>query len=192
LPTTDRPATLRRGDDVSNRDGKRRPRIDWDAAFAFFCSDPTASFPKVAAKFGVSDTAVRKHAKRDKWDEQRDEMHARAAATLSGTVLRSIQERQADTVRVAERLRAAALAEDANVDFELAVKMLPVYSKLEQLFAGEATDRVDIRKVQPVIVAFVTRVARHVPESAKGDFAQDLDWLEGELLAIEGPEVDAA
>ena len=48
-------------------DYKGRNRIDWDAAFAYWASMPRAvrSFGKVAKRFDVSDTAVRKAAERD-------------------------------------------------------------------------------------------------------------------------------
>jgi hypothetical protein len=174
---------------VSKHDGKRRPRIDWDAAFAYFCSDPTTTFTGVARQFHVSHTAVCKHAKRDNWNDQRAKLLDQAANGALQRVRRTRQE------RIQKVLELVDTVVEGFTDERLAeakVSDVPALVKLAELLEGEATDRVDIRRVQPVIVAFVTRVARHVPKDAQTEFAADLDWLEGELLAIESPNGDAS
>lgn len=159
----------------------RRPgKIDWDAAFAYFASDATRSFGEVARKFGVSDTAVRNHAKPGDWLRRRAEMHAQAAANVEQRVMRKLEERQFDTVRVAERLREIALAPEAEIDLDAALRMLPVYAKLEQLYAGEATDRVALGEVQIVIQAVVAVAGRWVaselpPAERRAGFLAELE-----------------
>lgn len=177
---------------MSNRDGKQRPRIDWDAAFAYFCSDPTVSYPKVSRQFSVSVTSVGKHARAEKWNERRAKLHEQAA---NGALQRVRRSREQRVQKVLELVDAAVDGFDARLDAKIAeakLSDLPALVKLAELLEGEATDRVDIRKVQPVIVAFVTRVARHIPKPAQAAFAADLDWLEGELLSIDAPSSEAA
>jgi len=42
--------------------GRRRPQIDWEAAFAFYVElDWERSYATVAERFGVSLTAVKEH-----------------------------------------------------------------------------------------------------------------------------------
>src|SRR3712207_2352088 len=47
-------------------------RINWLAAFAFYwkLGPEGRSFTAVSEEFGVSDTAVRKHAKAEQWDDK--------------------------------------------------------------------------------------------------------------------------
>ena len=190
MRTSDHPATVRRGDDVSNRDGKHRrngggtSKIDWGIAFTYFAGDPTLGAREVAEKFAVSTTAVRTHMRKERWAERRRELLAEATERNRPRIVRSLEARQADTIAIGERLRAIALAEDAEIDLELAVKMLPIYSKLEQLFAGEATERVDVR-ARALIVSFMPRFAALSPPERHGERDALLDEFEGELAALE-------
>lgn len=142
-----------------------RPKIDWPAAFAHFATDPTRSYGNVAAKFGVSDTAVRKHARPggdypEGWEVRRAAMVAKATVRLEERAIRALVERQADTIRVAEILRRRALQVEPTaqnpdaldeLDLVEAIRHLPAYAKLEQLFAGEATDRFSVVELQEFV-----------------------------------------
>jgi hypothetical protein len=198
LPTTDHDATVRRGDDVSNRDGKHRerrrgggrPRIDWGEAYAYFASDATITFVDVAEKFGVSDTAVRKHAKPEKWDERRATLQAKAVARRENGMLPTLAEINAETLRAVQKARGHLLSDGADAP---KWSDLAPLAKLEQLILGQATDRVEVARVSALIVAFIPRVGRIVMsdspiEVRAAEFQGELDWLESELAALDRGE----
>lgn len=176
---------------MSNRDGKRRNgpgSIDWAAAEAFYLSlDPPRRLQRVVEKFAVSRVSVGKQAKARKWREKATEIDEHAARGTMQRIRRSRQERVQKVLELVDTV-VEGFTDDRLL--EAKVSDLPALVKLAELLEGEATDRVDIRKVQPVIVAFVTRVAGCVSKDKQPEFAGHLDWLEGELLAIEGPGGD--
>jgi hypothetical protein len=188
LTSSSRPATLRRGDDVSKPDGKRRNgpgSVDWETAEAFYLGlDPPRRLQRVVEKFSVSRVSVGKQAKARKWRDKAAEIDAQVAAGAMRRVRRSRAERVQKVLELVDSV-VDGFTDDRLL--EAKVSDLPALVKLAELLEGEATDRVDIRKVQPVIVAFVTRVAGCVAKEKQPEFAGHLDWLEGELLAIEGP-----
>lgn len=173
---------------MSNRDGNRRPRIDWDAAFAYFASDPTISFGKVGKQFGVSDVAVGKHAKRDNWNQRRAELLEQAA---NSALQRARRTREQRITKVLGLVDSAIDGFDTQLDAKIAeakLSDLPALVKLTELLEGEATDRVDVTRVQPLIAAFVVKVAVLVPAERDGELSGVLDWFEGELRALEPGE----
>jgi hypothetical protein len=148
---------------------KRNPKaggaakIDWAAARTFFLSSPTISFGDVARKFGVTDTAVRKHAggANGEWRQRRDKMVADAAAKQEIGIEKSYEERQRDTIAVAQKLRDRVLdAPSSELDVNRAAAAIPRYVPLEAEFAGEPMG-FDASQLE-VIVAGVMRVAREL------------------------------
>lgn len=126
---------------VTPRTGRvGRTKIDWKAARSYFARNPEVSFGDIGRKFGVSDVAVGKHAKAEDWEGYRAEVQAVVDERRRDQDIRSLEQRQADTIRVAEKLRALALADDADIDAKTAAQLLPAYAKLEELFAGRATE----------------------------------------------------
>lgn len=158
------------------RHGGGAAKIDWNAARSYFARNVDVSFGDVARRCGVSDTAVRKHARAEGWLAYRAELHAEVARRRHESDLRSLEERQADFVRVAELLRGRVLtiADDperlAELPLELAIRELPDYLKLERLIEGEATDRISV----PEVREFVTRLAVAVDELLAGIVAAHL------------------
>jgi hypothetical protein len=191
LPPSSRPATLRRGDDVSKHDVQRpqpkrgggRPRIDWAAAFAFFASSPTISFEEVGRQFGVSGVAVGKHAKAEQWNDRRAQLHGAVAARLiEEGVLKPLDARNRDTLLLIQQARTE-LRNGKGGDPKWS-DLAPLV-KIEQLLEGNATDRIDVRRVSAVIVAFIPRIASLVPRDRASELTVVLDEFEGELAALE-------
>lgn len=174
MTPSDQHGTLRRESAVADRapQARRRrnpraggrPKIDWGRAFDLFARDVTISYGDVARTFGVSETAVRNHARRggdfpEGWQGRRADLIAKATARNEERIVRDHAHRRDDNIRVAELLRKRILQLDADdetaisqLDLELAVRTLPQYAKLEELYAGEATDRVAIAEVQDWLV----------------------------------------
>jgi hypothetical protein len=127
------------------RNGGGRPKIDWGAARSYYARHPEVGYLDVGRKFSVSKTAVCKHANAEGWDDYRATIQAAVDERRRDTDIRSLEERQADTIRVAERLREIALDPDAEIDAITAVRRLPLYAKLEELFAGKATQITEVQ-----------------------------------------------
>lgn len=130
-----------------------RPKIDWAAARSAYARDPTASFASIGRAFGVSDTAVRNHARspEEDWDAYRADVQAAAAAKRREADIRALEKREADTIRVADRLRDLLLEGDlGDVTPKVAARVLPQYAKIERLIAGESTENVSQGDLQAV------------------------------------------
>ncbi len=163
------------------RNGGPRSRIDWAAAFVYYLElTPPRTFVAVAHRFGVSDTAVRQHARAEGWDEKVAGIDAAAARKLEQRAVRSIEQRMADTIRVADRLRQVALDDTSEIDPAVAVRSLPRYVHLELVHAGEATDRVAYAEVERALSGLVERALRHMTAEGRQAF---LDELAGEGTA---------
>lgn len=119
---------------------KRQTRYDWQAAWLFYCSDPTITLPDVQARYHMSYDTLRKKAARDRWTERRSELMEQVGQNAQLKVERSLVQRHERTILVAEKLRDVILAADAEVTVKDAVSALPAYAKLEQLFGGGATE----------------------------------------------------
>ncbi len=157
------------------RNGGPRSRIDWPAAFAHYLElPPPRTYRAVAEHFGVSDTAVRQHARAEGWDEKVAALEAQAAQKLERQAVRTLEQRMADTIRVADRLRHVALHEDSEIDPAVAVRSLPRYVHLELLHAGEATDRVEYAEVERALSGLVERALRHMGAEERQAFLNDL------------------
>jgi hypothetical protein len=149
-----------------------RANIDWDAAFAYYAAlGPSRRFGWVADRFGVSDTAVRKHAARERWAERVAALDEEAARTAERKALRSLEERQLRTIKAVEKTRDFLLSDDAP---EPKWSDLAPLVKLELLIGGEATERIDVGTAKEMLAVAL----RFVPE-------ERLDEAAGELRRIE-------
>lgn len=84
-----------------------RAKIDWDKAFAFYAVlGPTRTCGEVAAKFGVSETAVRKNAAAGTWRDRAEVLDRKAAQKAERAVVRDRAGRIADTIRIVDVVRA--------------------------------------------------------------------------------------
>lgn len=174
---------------MSNRDGKAPHRIDWQAAEEFYLSlDPPRVLQRVVEKFAVSRVSVGRQAKQRKWREKAERLDAAAVAGVTRRIQRTREQR---ITKVLGLVDSAIDGFDAQLDAKIAeakLSDLPALVKLTELLEGEATDRVDVTRVQPLIAAFVVKVAVLVPADRDGELSAVLDWFEGELRALEPGE----
>lgn len=180
---------MRRGDDVSNRDGKRRPRIDWDAAFNYFASDPTVSYPKVARKFSVSVTSVGKHARAEHWDERRTALLDEAADRANGKIVQSRAQQMVQNARIrqaaAQRLEKRLLG-DGELDDAFVIRAYEAADKIGRLDAGEATDRVEVATVNRLLLGVYRVAGELVPAERRAELLERLDAETSGMLEL-GP-----
>lgn len=165
----------------------RKPRVDWDAARAFYVAlgQGTRTFGLVAAKFSVSDVSVRKWARRQEWDRVAAEADNRAAERALAAADRTLEQRNRETIRVANKVRDTVLADAVELDPNVALRVLPRLATLEQLIGGAATSRVELSEVTSVLNAFYVVTGEFVPIELRGEWLLRLDEALGGLLQLE-------
>lgn len=159
----------------------RPPRVDWDAARAFYIAlgQGNRTYAIIATRFGVSEASVRKWARRQDWPAAAARADIEVARRAEARALKSLEERQAGTIRAADKLRERIERADLEqIDLTAAIRSLPRYAALEQLFAGEATSRVEVAEVQAYVVALVTAAGEFVPVDRRQEFLDRVRELE--------------
>lgn len=131
---------------MASRRAPHRTRIDWQDAFAFYVAlDPDErTVAKVAKRYGVHESSVRKRAKRDGWAEFVEAADAEARAEAARAAIRPRSERIADTIQLVDAARvryARQLVDGEKVKGSELVGLL----RVEQVLEGEGTDRVDTK-----------------------------------------------
>ncbi len=135
------------------RSGRRR--FDYDAAFALYIDQGhSRSYAQVARHFGVSEGAVRRVGNREGWSERLAKLEAQVAVRLEREAVRSIEQRQRQNILVANKCRDTVLDPAVELDPSVALRVLPRLAHLEQLYAGEATNRVEVAEIRPLIDAY--------------------------------------
>lgn len=167
---------------------RQKTRADWGAAKARYVAlgPELRSLARIAREYGVTETTVQKWARRDGWYEAAADADAKAAAKAAAAAVKSIEERNIRTIKVAEKLRDLVLDERAELDANVAARALPRYVQLEQLIAGEATARVEVGDVQAIVTAVFQVAGRFVPAASREEFLGELDAAVGGLAVIEG------
>lgn len=186
-------------------------RISWPAALAYYLALPweRRSWKAISDRFGVSEVRVGQVARRDGWVEKAEALDQRRERIV-GQELERVYRIEARAR--AERLqRTLALYDRAN---DLALEMLPLDKagqidatkipggmprldqllermpglfKMAELASGEATDRVEIAQVQPVLVAFARIAVLHAQVDDRGDVMRELEDASAGLLTLDRP-----
>lgn len=138
----------RKATTTAARRGGGRPKIDWAQARAFYLElGPTRSFVMVGERFGVSDTAVRKHAGTEGWHGDAVRFDEESSADLDRATARSRE----------QRIEAYRLLVDSVLDsvkaraHEAKVSDLPSLLKVLELLEGEPTERVSFDELQAAL-----------------------------------------
>jgi hypothetical protein len=127
-------------------------RFDHDAAKARYITlDPgERSFGRVAREFGVSETTIRKWARRDGWVDVAAEADRAAAVALERQAVKTREQRALQDARIrdraAQRVETRLDAEDVGDDWVRQV--LQDADRRVRLNEGEATDHVAVAVVQ--------------------------------------------
>lgn len=185
----------------------RKPPTDWKVARAFYLGLPaqTRTLKAVADRFGVSDVRVSQVAKRDRWTEaalERDREEAQAEAAEESRLMREVVRRRARTradrlaatLEVYDRVADVALellpldkegrVKPGEANLERIVSALPGLFRMAELAAGEATDRVAIAEVQPVLAAFARVAILAAPAERRGDVLRELQAASAGLVEL--------
>ena len=165
----------------TRKPGGGGPRIDWAAAEIWFFADPGRSLADVAREFGVSDTAVYKHAKSGNWPARRRDMETKARSNAEARVARSREDRIAKVLQVVD-LVVDSVFEDlvpAEEGAEPRVRpdyaKLPEFVKLAELLSGEATDRVSFDEMQTALRTVFQVAAKYVPKAKRAEFLAEVN-----------------
>jgi len=142
-----------------------RRRIDWTAAKISYVSDPTRSFGKIARQFGVSDTAVRKHANAEGWEPEAVEFDRRAEERALSAAALSRDEMTQRVLKLRDLTLERAIAQLEEGD-EVKLADVPNIVKLSELLLGEATERIDPVQVKQILAI----VLRLVPADRLAEF----------------------
>jgi hypothetical protein len=190
---------------ASEPKGRNGP-VNWLAARAYFLGLPAErrTFAQVARRFGVSDARVGQVARRDGWADDLEMVQELEDAEVKRTVramIRSRAERLGRTLEFYDRVNDAAIAslplgENGQVDLdklgeqapkiESLLSSMPGLFKMAELAAGEATDRVAISELQPVLVAFARIAVVYAPVETRGEVIRELEAASAGLVTIDG------
>lgn len=176
-------------------------RTNWQAARAYFLGLPPErrTFAEVGRRFQVSDVRVGQVARSAGWVEAAEEVDSRVEKRAVTMIVRNRAERLARTLELYDRAADLAL-EMLPLDGEgrLDVKKIQNLPRVDQMLekipglfrtaelaAGEATDRVAISELQPVLVAFAKIAVVHAPPDRRGDVIRELEAASAGLVSLE-------
>lgn len=185
--------------------------VNWAAARAYFLALPTEhrTFKAVAEKFHVTPARVGQIAKRDSWLKARDELEelevAETEKVIRKRVLELARDRATRIVRVVElvdRVNDVALQKlkvgedgaitvEGELELEKILSTMPGLVRMAELVSGEATDRVHVSEVQPVLVAFAQIAVRYAPAEERDRVVVELEQASAGLLQMGPPELVA-
>lgn len=191
----------------SGTNGGQR-RVSWEAARAYWLElgDERRTFTAVGARFGVSGERVGQIARRDGWANDLAELQAlqgqieRAELTKElRRLARNRAERIGRTLEVYDRVTDALLEklpldDDGAIDvdalpddlkLESLLSSLPSLFKMAELAAGEATDRVAIADVQPVLIAFARIAVMRAPADSRPSVMLELEQAAAGLVTLD-------
>lgn len=178
-------------------------RTNWQAARAYYLALPLTkrTFAEVGRRFQVSDVRVGQVARSQGWVEEAAKVDERIEKRAISLLVRNRAERLARTLEVADRYTDLVLAQiplDANGQIDVSkipaealgridqvVEKMPGLFKMAELAAGEATDRVAIAELQPVLVAFAKIAVVHAPPEKRGEVIRELEAASAGLVTLE-------
>ena len=191
------------------------PKHDPNVLRAYWLALPVErrSFRVVGERFGLSSERIGQIARRDGWAEplaEREvELERREAAEYRQVVRRIARnraERLERTLEVYDRandllleklpltpageLDVKALAADLP-SLEALLQRIPRLFRMAELASGEATDRIDVSSVQPILAAFAKIAVVHAPVEARGEVYRELEQACGGLVELGLPGVAA-
>jgi hypothetical protein len=177
-------------------------RTNWSAARAYFLALPPErrTFAEVSRRFQVSDVRVGQVARSQGWVEAAGEIDERVERRAITMLVRNRAERLARTLEVADRYTDLVLGQiplkaDGSVDvaaipkealgrIDQVVEKMPGLFKMAELAAGEATDRVAISELQPVLVAFARIAVVNAPAELRGEVIRELEAASAGLVTL--------
>lgn len=142
------------------RTGTNRRRFDHDAALAVFVSlGPTRTLSDVAKRFKVSVQAIAKVAKADNWFDVAAKIDREAAEKALRRVRRSREQRVEQALRIVDGTLLLYEQKLEDIAGDVKPQDVVALTKLAELLEGEATSRISISELQPLLNAFEQAVA---------------------------------
>lgn len=103
--------------------------VDWLRIKTEYINDQTASYRKLADKYGVPLRTVAKHAKDERWTEQREAHCNNIATTLQQKTVDKITDNESEIASIKSRIR------------------LKIYQELESRLNRDGVDGADFRRL---------------------------------------------
>lgn len=115
-------------------------KIDWKTARKDYVSDESYSFVKIAEKYGVSETSVSKHARKNNWMKLREATLQKITEKLPEKISESVAEYQARKFMHGKKIveRAMGVIEDQKMKFggKVANEMIGTGYKIQDQALG--------------------------------------------------------
>lgn len=185
---------------ATEADSSRR-RVNWTAAKAWYLAldQDRRTLKAVADRFKVSDSRVSQVAARDGWAAAAEDVDRRVQRRAVTSLVRNRAERLARALEVSDRATDLALAmlpldqagqldpaKVANLPrVDQLLEKIPGLFRMAELAAGEATDRLEVAQVQPVLVAFARIAVLNAPADRRGDVMRELQAASAGLVPID-------
>lgn len=194
-----------------------KPSISWAAAKAYWLALPAErrTFKAVADRFHVSAARVGQIATRDGWQKTLDELELEGVREAEQEVRRQFRrlarpraERIANTLELYDRALDLAIGQipltaDGKIDVEAIAKLgdrpldrllerMPGLFRMAELASGEATDRIHVAEVQPVLLAFARIALLDRPPEERERILGMLTAASSGLVEIEGTSTRVA
>lgn len=158
----------------------RQPRADWGAARAFYvCLGPEQrSCRRVAAEFTVSETTVKKWAKRQDWPgvaAKADDEVSRRAMTQ---VIHTRSERVAAVLRFVDDYVEEVGAKLRSGKLDVKASDVSALVRTAELLVGEPTDSVQISQLRRLLDAYDAALddSATLPQTRTGPTRSSITW----------------
>lgn len=186
----------------------RQPEHNWPVIRAYWLalSPEERTFKAAGARFGVTAERVGQIARRDGWlvaakdlDLERERAEDRELRKMIRRDARQRAERLSRTLELYDRtndlaLELLPLKADGSVDvaalgdarptIDAILGRMPGLFKMAELAAGEATDRVAVSEVQPVLLAFARIAVMRAPAGERGEVMRELEAASSGLIPL--------
>lgn len=134
----------------------RKPRVDWDAARAFYLSlaPDERTYRRVVAEYGVSEKTVQKWARRQDWPAQAAALDGQVAAETLDHVRRTRSQRVTVILNLVDDYVDKVKEKLAENSLDVKASDVSALVKTAELLIGEPTDRIQISQLKPLLDAY--------------------------------------
>lgn len=176
---------------------------NWQVAKAYFLAMPPnkRSFAAVSRRFKVSDARVGVVARSGGWVEEAEKADRRAEKRAVTMIVRNRADRLVRTLEIYDRstdlalqilpLDAKGAIDVKKIDpskmprIDQVLEKLPGLFRMAELAAGEATDRIALSELQPVLIAFAKIAVVNARPEDRGQVVRELEQASSGLVSLE-------
>lgn len=162
-------------------------RVDWNAARAFYVTlgPEERTYRRVAEEFTVSETTVKKWAKRQKWPDVAAAADEKAGKNALDRAIRTRSERTEAVLKLVDEYVDQTSAKMKSKSLDVKASDIPALVKLAELLLGEPTDRIQISQLEPLLDAYdqaLDRLREMASDREQAD--RIIEGLDERLLAL--------